>query len=123
MTWPPVPPPAIMTRMPSVDLPGETQQHTNAGQCNEERGSAIGNEGQRDAFCRNQREHHTYVEKGLDEDGGGDAEGEKAGEHILRHTGRTQPSEPQGDKQGDFDKNSNKHFVFDEIFNGKIWMR
>src|ERR1700678_3600895 len=125
MTWPPVPPPAIMTRILSVDLPGKTQQDADAGQGDEQRRSPIRDEGQGDAFGGNQSEHHADVEEGLDQDGRGDAKSQKAREDVFGKAGRPQAAITESHEQGDDGQRANQSELFGDIGKDKVgvWLR
>ena len=68
----------------SLGLLADVQQHADAGQHHEQARSAIGDERQRDAFGRQQRQDHADVEESLDDDHGGDAHGKVAAKGIER---------------------------------------
>ena len=118
-----MPPPAIMTRMRSVDLPGETQKHTDAGQGDEQRCAAIGDEGQGYALRRHQREHHADVEECLDKDSGGDAESEKAGKDVFRKARGPQSPKSKSHEEGDDDQGANQTKLLGNVGKDEVRMR
>ncbi len=65
----------------------------------EERGSAGGDQGQRNALGGQQRQDHADVEEGLQQNGRGDAEGGQAGKGILGAEGRAQAAIAEDHKE------------------------
>ena len=65
----------------------------------EERGSAGGDQRQRNSLGGHQRQHHADVEEGLQQDCGGDAEGDQAGKGILGAEGGAQAAHAEDDKE------------------------
>src|ERR1039458_8839367 len=94
ITWPPVPPPA-RTIFISIRLLRDVEQHAHAGQGDDERRAAVGDERQRNPLGGEQSQHDADVEKGLDADHGGDADGQNPGEIVTRPPRRAQSAEAE----------------------------
>ncbi len=82
-TWPPVPPPAISRRFLPVTpaccahalvrVLADIQEHARSQQHAKQARSAVADERQRNAFGRQQAEHHAEIDQRLADDHGGDA--------------------------------------------------
>src|ERR1035441_7371305 len=101
MMWPPVPPPAMRTRRfaKSLGLPGYVQQNPDAGQSEEEGSPAGGDQRQRNSFGWHQRQYHADIEEGLQQNGGGDAEGGQPRKGIRGTKCRAQSAHAEKSEQ------------------------
>ena len=85
----------LVTRSSSFDLFGDVEQDADAGQREEQRRSARGDERQRNSLGGHQRQHHADVEKGLQQDRDRDAERDEARERIGGAEGHAQAADAE----------------------------
>src|ERR1035437_80202 len=90
----------------------DIQQHPDAHQGHEQRRPSIGNKRQRNPLGRHQPQHDADVDESLQDDHGGDSDGEKASEAILSAQRRTSSAPEENRKQDDDRKRSHQPQLF-----------
>src|ERR1019366_4586430 len=101
----------------------DIQQHADAHQGHEQRRPSIGNKRQRNSLGRHQPQHHADIDESLEHDHGGDSDGEKAPEAILRAQRRASSAPEEDRKQDDDTERSDQPQLFGGNRKNKIGVR
>src|SRR5882762_4583481 len=128
-TCPPVPPPAISNftwRVRSSRfgrLLRDIQEHTSGQQHDEQAGSAIADERERNSFRRYHAEHHREIDQRLAQHHGCDAQRQQPPEPIGRSECSAHAAPAINDKEGDHNRRADKAELFRNYSINKVRVR
>src|SRR3974390_80505 len=106
-----------------VGLLRDVQQHTHAGQGNEQRRAAVGDEGQRNTFGRHHAQHHADVNERLHHNHGRDASRQETGEGVVGAHGAANAASEKDAKQYDHQHRSPQTQLFGNVGVDEIGVR